>query len=335
MTEKAYAKINLTLRVCGRLTNGYHELAMVMETVDIHDDLEIRLSDEPGLRLSCGALSTGDDNLVIRAAKAILEYCYGKDTSDADRDIPGLDMTLTKRIPMAAGLAGGSSDAAAALRGINKLLNLGLSSDELCDIGVKIGADVPYCIQGGSRLARGIGEILTPVSAPPDLHLIIVKPNIDVPTGHIFTELDRMMHEARDLETDTATDHTDSESTSDNAATTPKPEYVSSGSTSMSDKDTPEYNMLEALEKGSPDDIAACLYNDLRRVTIREHGIISDLEDILVSLGAKGAMMSGSGPSVFGLFDDRQICDNALYKIRQAYPGIYAEYTIFRNEVSI
>lgn len=306
MTEKAYAKINLTLRVCGRLANGYHELAMVMETVDIHDDLEIRLSDEPGLRLSCGSLSTGDDNLVIRAAKAILEYCYGKNASDAGRDIPGLDMTLTKRIPMAAGLAGGSSDAAAALRGINKLLNLGLSSDELCNIGVKIGADVPYCIQGGSMLARGIGEILTPVSAPPDLHLIIVKPNIDVPTGHIFTELDRMMHEARDLETDTATDHTD-----------------------------PEYKMLEALEKGSPDDIAACLYNDLRRVTIREHGIISDLEDILVSLGAKGAMMSGSGPSVFGLFDDRHICDNALYKIRQAYPGIYAEYTFFRNEVSI
>ncbi len=318
--QTAYAKINPVLRVCSKRPDGYHELAMIMESVSIHDDLETYVTDEPGLRLFCrtegdhlssgGMLSTGDDNLVIRAANAIFDHVKDPAMPDSGRTRPGLNhlsdtamavmsgraglnLLLTKRIPMAAGLAGGSTDAAAALRGINELLELKLSTDELCSIGVRIGADVPYCIRGGSCLAEGIGEKLTPIAPPPAAHLLILKPQVNVPTANVYGLYDRR------------------------AAGSSLP------------YEAPESRMMRALDAGDLTEMGQALYNDLRIVTAMDYQIIPALERMLPDLGASGAMMSGSGPSVFGLFESKDECLSALSHIRGLYPEMYAEYAEF------
>ena len=339
----AYAKINLLLHVCSKRPDGYHELSMIMESISIHDDLEISVSDEPGIHLTCRiegknlseevSLSNGDDNLVTKAAKAILNYARGLNGAATDKirlsDIAidvisgrlGLNIVLTKRIPMAAGLAGGSTDAAAALRGINELLELGLGTQELCSIGVSIGADVPYCIRGGSCLAEGIGEKLTPVASPPAAHLLIVKPSIDVPTGNVYVRFDERTSASAGSGTY-------------NRGSCPKcftPGISDDGAASNpnAEADTPDARMIQALEDGELTAIGSSLYNDLRIVTAADHGIITELEDLLTDAGAAGAMMSGSGPSVFGLFDQKDQCLMAMKRVRDIYPGIYAEYAEF------
>jgi len=296
ITEKAYAKINLALDITGKLPNGYHTVRMIMETIAIHDDLTISVSDEPGIHLSCelendsltvSGLSCGEDNLIVRATRALLAEAVSRDLSGAERT--GLDMKLIKRIPMAAGLAGGSSDAAAALRGVNRLLDLGFTDEELCNIGVTIGADVPYCIRGGSRLAEGIGENLSVLPSPPDAHLLIVKPDIDVSTAYVYRRID-----------------------------------------ASSDICHPDIDgMISDLSKGDLKGIASRLGNVLRDVTCEEHVIVPELEQAMRALGAQGALMSGSGPTVFGIFEDEAVCAQALEKIRTDYPGIYSARTSF------
>lgn len=299
VTEKAYAKINLALDITGRLPNGYHTVRMIMETISIHDDLRISLSDTPGIRLSCemesetlavAELSCGEDNLIVRSARRLL-------TAAADRGVisaslveqTGLDMHLTKRIPMAAGLAGGSTDAAAALRGINRLLDLRFSDDELCETGVKIGADVPYCIRGGSRLAEGIGEQLSVLPDIPDAHLLIAKPDIDVSTAYVYKRID----ESTDIV------HPDID------------------------------GMIMAMDHDDISGIASRLGNVLRDVTCEEHTIVPELENTMKESGALGALMSGSGPTVYGIFDDEQACLKALDHIRRLYPEIYTSHATF------
>ncbi len=298
VTEKAYAKINLALDITGRLPNGYHTVRMIMETIGIYDELTITESATPGIRLSCdmvtddlsvSELSCGEDNLIVKAAHRILDAAEDRGLLPEHEDGTDLDMHLTKRIPMAAGLAGGSSDAAAALRGINRLMGLGFSDDELCDIGVSIGADVPYCIRGGSRLAEGIGEVLSLLPEPPAAYLLIAKPDIDVSTAYVYKRID-------------SSDHI---------------RHPDIG------------GMIGALHAGDLKGLCAGLGNVLRDVTCEEHPIVPALEQFMRDNGALGALMSGSGPTVYGIFDDESICTRALTLIRESYPDIYTSQTTF------
>ncbi len=317
MTEYAYAKVNLGLLVLGRRDNGYHDLDMVMETISIHDELIIERSAAPGIRLTCRLeggladkgyeLSSGDDNLIVRAGNALLQYASGHGITDPEAltsdGEPGYDITLIKRIPMAAGLAGGSTDAAAALRGISSMLKgtdgTGVTDDILCEIGAGIGADIPYCIMGGSKRASGIGEVLKPLPAPPKSYLIILKPDIDVATGHIYKMTD---------------ENTD---------------YASSDRQETYDRFDA---LISALNDGDIQGVAHNLHNDLRYAAICEHPVIKELEDKMVGYGALGAMMSGSGPSVFAIFDNENARDNALRHISEDHPVIYASGAEFMSD---
>lgn len=173
LTRKAYAKINLGLDVVGRLENGYHQVRMIMQTVGIYDRLTFAAG-ESGIRIvtDSGELPTGPDNLIYRAAVLLLETCGVE---------AGVDIRLEKHIPIAAGMAGGSSDAAATLQGLNDLFALGLTQERLRQLGVRIGADVPYCIMGGTALAEGIGEVLTPLPPAPRCTVLVAKPDLRCP----------------------------------------------------------------------------------------------------------------------------------------------------------
>ena len=176
--QRAYAKINLGLDVLRRRPDGYHEVKMVMQTVDIYDDLFLEKTEKPGVELQIegSELTAGKDNLICRAAELFME----------EKGIAGgVKIRLVKRIPIAAGMAGGSSDAAATLRGMNELWETGCSVQELQELGVRLGADIPYCVVGGTMLSEGIGEILTPLPAPPECVLLIAKPEISVSTKFV------------------------------------------------------------------------------------------------------------------------------------------------------
>lgn len=284
--EKAYAKINLALDVTGRLDNGYHLVKMIMESISIHDDLHFACSKEPGIRMTCNAegLSCGDDNLIIRAAVALLKAA-GIDPAGF-----GMDIHLEKRIPMAAGMAGGSSDAAAVLRAVNRMLGLGFDTDKLCEIGVGIGADVPYCIIGGSALAEGIGEKLSSLPQPPvDAYIAVIKPGIDVSTKFVYEHLD----------TEGVKIHPDVE------------------------------GMIRALEGSDTKGIADRLGNVLRDVTVNAYPIVLELEKFLKNSGALNALMSGSGPTVFGIFDDKDKCEKAIESAHDLYPDMFAQTARF------
>lgn len=287
ITEEGHAKINLALDVTGRLDNGYHLVKMIMESIELKDELTFTCSTRPGIRLmqtiqngtkeGMEQLSAGEDNLIIKAARALLAR------SMEDISQVGLDIQLIKNIPMAAGMAGGSADAAATLRALNRLYDLGLSIEELCEIGVTLGADIPFCIREGSYLSEGIGEVLTPVSVPPKAYIALVKPPIDVSTKYVYEHLD------------------------------------SEGVPTHPDVDA----MIANMEKGDLDSTAKLLGNVLRDVTIGKYPIVAELEDFLVARGAKGALMSGSGPTVFGLFADSMTCHKAVEEARELYPDMY------------
>ena len=183
ITQKGYAKINLGLDVLRRREDGYHELRMIMQTVDIYDELLIEKTDENGmvtLTANCEGLPLDENNLIVKAARIMMDTYHLSG---------GLRIHLTKQIPMAAGMAGGSADAAATFLGINRLFGLNLTKEELEKHGVRVGADVPYCILGGTCLAEGIGEILTPIRQLPDVPVVIVKPDFDVSTGYVYGNL--------------------------------------------------------------------------------------------------------------------------------------------------
>ena len=291
-TEKAYAKINLSLDVTGRLPNGYHLVKMVMASISLYDELIFTLSDDPGIRLTMtdgdgthSALSLGEDNLITKAARAL------------PLDLPGLDITLNKNIPMAAGMAGGSADAAATLRALNRLYDLGLTTDELCEIGVRLGADVPFCVRQGCYLSEGIGEILTEL---PGLNntleaqgkkafIALIKPPIDVSTKFVYEHLD----------TEGVSIHPDVD------------------------------GQIEAIRSGSLSGIADRMRNVLRDVTVPAYPIVGELENFLKAEGALNAMMSGSGPTVFGIFEDEDKCRAAIAKAELKYPGMFTDAVTF------
>ena len=253
ITRKAYAKINLGLDVIRRRPDGYHEVKMIMQTVGICDILTFRKSGRQDgavtLFLDKKELPCGKENLVYRAAE-LLTRTHGL------RD--GVEITLEKRIPIAAGMAGGSTDAAAVFHGMNELFGLSMSLQEMKDLGVGIGADVPYCIQGGTALSEGIGEILTALPSPPAAYLLIAKPDISVSTKFVY----------ENLHADRLQSHPDID------------------------------GMVQALERGSLEGIVSRMENVLETVTVREYPVIHMLKDIMRREGALNALMSGSGPTV-------------------------------------
>lgn len=272
ITRKAYAKINLGLDVVRRLPNGYHEVRMIMQTVGIYDVLTFAKSDAGiVLQVDHEELPVDQNNLIYKAAKLLMDTAGISDTK-------GVHITLEKHIPIAAGMAGGSTDAAAALLGINELYELGYSPDELKALGVKIGADVPYCIQGGTALAEGIGEVLSELPAPPQCHLVVAKPDINVSTKFVYENL-----RANELPY-----HPDID------------------------------GMIEALRAGDLKGITDRLGNVLETVTVPAYPVIQDIKDTMVAAGAAGTLMSGSGPTAFGIFTEKALAEAAAGSVKAA-----------------
>lgn len=271
MELKALGKINLGLDVLGRRENGYHDVRMVMQTLYLYDQITIEKTKNPGIELSTNLfyLPVNENNLAYRAADLLMQE-FGVEE--------GVKITLEKHIPVAAGMAGGSSNAAAVLYGINRMFSLGLSQEELMERGVKLGADVPYCIMRGTVLAEGIGEILTPLPAMPRCTVLVAKPPISVSTKLVYEKLD-----AHEIE-----DHPDID------------------------------GVLEGLERQDLKKIASSMGNVLEKVTVEEYPVIEEIKEMMKANGALNAMMSGSGPTVFGLYSDKRMAKEAAQKIKES-----------------
>lgn len=268
---KALGKINLGLDVLGRRENGYHDVRMVMQTVYLYDRIIMKKSKTPGIRLETNLyyLPVNENNLAYQAAQMLMDEFHIEE---------GVSIQLDKHIPVAAGMAGGSSNAAAVLFGMNRMFSLGLSQKELMERGVKLGADVPYCIMRGTVLAEGIGEILTPLSPMPKCYVLIAKPAISVSTKMVYEKLDS--HEIED--------HSDID------------------------------GILAGLKAGDLKKVAGSMGNVLERVTVDAYPVIDQIKKMMIKEGALNAMMSGSGPTVFGIFEEKATARKAADAIRDA-----------------
>lgn len=266
---KAYGKVNLGLDVVRRRDDGYHEVRMIMQTVGLFDRLELRKTSGDSIRLSANLkfLPLNEQNLVYQAIAAVKQKYSLKG---------GVEGYLEKRIPIAAGMAGGSSDCAAALRGMNQLFELGLKEEELCEIGAGLGADVPYCVIGGTALAEGIGEKLKKLPPVPDCHILIAKPGISVSTKIVYENLDV-------------------------PGLSSHPDIT---------------GMISAIENQDLKGITGRMENVLETVTIPRYPVIDEIKEFLLKQGAENALMSGSGPTVFGIFASEEKAQRALSNLR-------------------
>ena len=271
MELKALGKINLGLDVLGKRPDGYHDVRMVMQTIYLYDQITITKRKEPGIGLSTNLfyLPVNENNLAYRAAKLLMDEFEIRS---------GVDIFLEKHIPVAAGMAGGSSNAAAVLYGINRMFDLGLSMEELMKRGVSLGADVPYCIMRGTVLAEGIGEILTPLPPMPRCQIVVAKPPVSVSTKMVYEKIDsRRIVEHPDID-----------------------------------------GIIDGLKEGDVTKIASRMGNVLEQVTVEEYPVIDKIKKLMNEGGAEGAMMSGSGPTVFGIFTEKSLAKKAALKIREA-----------------
>ena len=254
---KALAKVNLGLDVIRRREDGYHEVKMIMQTVRLYDRIILEKTQKGiSMETNLSFLPVNEQNIAYRAAKMLMDEFHIQG---------GLHIKIDKHIPVAAGMAGGSTDGAAVLYGVNKIFELGLTKRQLMERGVKLGADVPYCIMRGTVLSEGIGEILTPVSSLPDCHILIAKPPVSVSTKHVY----------ENLKLDKIEKHPDID------------------------------GMVEALRIEDLHGVTQRMENVLETVTIPEHPEIQQIKELMIKEGALNALMSGSGPTVFGIFDDR------------------------------
>ena len=267
---KALGKINLGLDVLGKRENGYHDVRMIMQTVYLYDEVTLEKRQEPGITVSTNLiyLPTDKTNIAYRAAKILL---------DEVGERRGVAIHLKKHIPVAAGMAGGSADAAAVLFGMNRMFGWKLSEKELMERGVTLGADVPYCIMRGTALAEGIGEKLTRLPAMPKCHLLIAKPPISVSTKLVYEKLDALA----------IVDHPDID------------------------------GIIEGLKDRDLIRVAGSMGNVLQNVTETEYPVITQIKEKMIKGGAINAMMSGSGPTVFGLFKERSMAKKTAEQIRQ------------------
>lgn len=286
LSLKAYGKINLGLDVLRRREDGYHDVRMIMQTVGIFDRVDLIWKEEPGIQVETNLyyLPTNENNLVYKAAKLLMDEFQVQE---------GLLIRLRKFIPVAAGMAGGSSDAAAVLFGVNKMFRLGLTTEELMQRGVKIGADVPYCILRGTALSEGIGEVLTSLPPVPQCQVLVAKPGINVSTKFVYENL-----HANDLRPE---QHPDID------------------------------GMIRAIKAQDLQGIADKLGNVLETVTVKEYPVIQEIKDKMLEFGAIGSLMSGSGPTVFGLFTNPKAAQQAYEELRYGESSGLAKQVYLTN----
>lgn len=281
----ANAKINLTLDILDKRDDGFHEVAMVMQEVSLHDTLVLdKIATGIQLEIDNTELPADESNLCYKAAKLIIDE-YGLTS--------GVNIKLTKRIPMAAGLAGGSADAAAVLKGMNELFSLNISEEKLCELGAKLGSDIPFCIMGGTMLATGRGEILERLPDLAGVDIVLAKPQVGVSTAWAYKTYD----------------------------------------TGYTGKHPDNKAMIQAIAAGDISSVSKLLCNVLESVTIDKHVIIDQYKQTMLSAGALASMMSGSGPTVFGIAPDgsvaQKMADNIRHLDKDA--AVFTAKTVGRN----
>ena len=283
---RAYGKINLGLDVLRKREDGYHEVRMIMQTVGLFDQIDLFISREPGIRIETNLpyLPVNENNLVYKASRLLMEEFQIKS---------GINIRLRKLIPVAAGMAGGSSDAAAVLVGLNKMFHLGLTERELMERGVKLGADVPYCIMRGTVLSEGIGEKLTPLPPMPQCQVLLAKPAISVSTKFVYENL-----------------HIDQ----------------------FAPEEHPDIDgMISAIQHNDLYGVTDRLGNVLEKVTVKKYPVIEEIKDYMKKSGAVGTLMSGSGPTVFGLFVSPKAAAEAYEELRYGSRRDLARQTYLTN----
>ncbi len=280
ITIRAYGKINLTLDITGKRHDGYHLLEMIMQSVDIYDTVKLKKTNSNNITIKCngGSAPTDSSNIAYKAALLMTnKYLKAK----------AVEIEIIKRIPVAAGMAGGSADAAAVLFGMNSLFELGLTEKDLQKTGLELGADVPFCIKGGTVLAKGIGEELSFLNSM-QFDLIIVKPEESVSTDKIYKSVDI-------------------------GKITNRPDNKTA---------------IKAIEDNNTSMLLSSMYNVLEPVTKSFVSIISDIENSLRDNGAVFAMMTGSGPAVFGIFDDKNKMNRAFRELKKTYENTFITKTV-------
>jgi 4-diphosphocytidyl-2-C-methyl-D-erythritol kinase len=281
MKKKAYGKINIALDVVGKREDGYHLLKMIMQTVDLYDVVEVNKNERNEIRLSCNKpfIPTDERNLAYKAARLFKEHFSISQ---------GVDIYIQKNIPMSAGMAGGSTDAAAVLKLMNQVFEINAPIEELRELGVRIGADVPYCIEGGTALCEGIGEKITELKSFKDKILVLVKPPFGVSTKEVYGNLDisKIFKHARVDE------------------------------------------LIEAMERNDLNYVCENMKNVLENVTLRKHKILREIKEDMVNYGAIGAMMSGSGPTVFAFFEDMLMAQRCYDGMKKKFKDVFITRTI-------
>lgn len=279
ITIKARAKINLTLDILRKRPDGFHEVEMVMQTLELHDNVTLEeKSDGIEVVTDHPLLTAGESNIAYKAADLLIrQFKLNK----------GVKIKIDKQIPVAAGLAGGSADAAAVLTGLNRLWNLGLSFDELAQLGSQIGSDVPFCIKGGTAVAKGRGEIITPLPAAPEIWMVLAKPPIEVSTAEVYKHF----------------------------------RIDASVSTSRAEA------TIKAIKAADIEGITENLGNALESVTLNRYPVVSQLKSAMQALGIKKPLMSGSGPSVFGFTGNPSVAQEAALHLQKLLPDHFVTVT--------
>jgi 4-diphosphocytidyl-2-C-methyl-D-erythritol kinase len=280
MKLKAYAKINISLDVTGRREDGYHLLKMIMQTIDLYDLINVEESIS-GINITCNRpyVPTDNRNLAYKAANLFMESYDIKS---------GVNINIRKNIPVAAGLAGGSTDAAAVLKCMRDIFKPSIEDKELMELGVKIGADVPYCIIGGTALCEGIGEIVAPLKPFKDYILVLVKPNFGVSTKEVYSALD-ISKIYKHPETD---------------------------------------ELITAMELGDVGFVSRNMKNILENVTLKKHQSLREIKRDFIKMEAMGTLMSGSGPTIFGFFEDMLKAKSCYDKMKTKYKEVFITRTI-------
>ena len=280
MKIKAYGKVNISLDVVGKREDGYHLLSMIMQNIDLYDEIEVE-KQECGIILECNKsyVPVDNRNLAYKAAEIF------KERYDI---VDGVKINIEKNIPVSAGLAGGSTDAAAVLKVMNKLFNVNATEEELMELGLKLGADIPYCIHGGTALCEGIGEIITPIKPFRDKIVVLVKPAFGVSTKEVYKNfnLEKVKQHPKTAE------------------------------------------IINAIENDDLNFVASNMKNLLENVTLRKHKILIKIKEEMNACGAINSMMSGSGPTVFAFFDDMLKAQRCFEKMKKKYSDVSITRTI-------
>lgn len=280
MKIKAYGKVNISLDVVGKREDGYHLLSMIMQNIDLYDEIEVE-KQECGIILECNKsyVPVDNRNLAYKAAEIF------KERYDI---VDGVKINIEKNIPVSAGLAGGSTDAAAVLKVMNKLFNVNATEEELMELGLNLGADIPYCIHGGTALCEGIGEIITPIKPFRDKIVVLVKPAFGVSTKEVYKNfnLEKVKQHPKTAE------------------------------------------IINAIENDDLNFVASNMKNLLENVTLRKHKILIKIKEEMNACGAINSMMSGSGPTVFAFFDDMLKAQRCFEKMKKKYSDVFITRTI-------